>query len=136
MMWVGYLGVNVARRAMSEGYTVTSLSQQGNPQQHKRNWQNNKSNDNNEFVLVENNIDFWVDDALVGKTGQVILREVNYAAVVHCIWLLFNDNSGLSIGTFCGVFHYTRGATTLALHFHFCSRGRIDQYHWWILCGK
>jgi nucleoside-diphosphate-sugar epimerase len=99
----GYLGGNVARRAVLEGYTVTSLSRRGKPQRRKRNRRNNnnnnnnKSNDNNEFALVENNIDFRVGDARDGETVQAILREGNYTAVVHCIGLLFDGNSGLSM---------------------------------------
>jgi len=91
----GYLGGNVARRAVLEGYSVTSLSRRGKPQPRKR--KRRKNDSNNEFALLENSIDFRTGDARDGDTVQGILKEGNYTAVIHCIGLLFDDNSGLSM---------------------------------------
>lgn len=74
----GFLGGTVARRAILEGYSVTSLSRRGAPEE-----------DANE------GIDYRTGDARSSGTIGNILKEGEYKAVVHCIGLLFDGESGI-----------------------------------------
>jgi len=74
----GFLGGTVARRAILEGYSVTSISRRGKPEE-----------DANE------GIDYRVGDARSKETIENILKEGEYKAVVHCIGLLFDGESGI-----------------------------------------
>jgi len=74
----GFLGGTVARRAILEGYTVTSISRRGKP-----------DTDANE------NIDYRIGDAREKETIERILNEGGYKAVIHCIGLLFDGESGI-----------------------------------------
>jgi len=87
----GYLGSNVARRAVLEGYSVTSLSRRGKPEP------KSKRRRRNEYASVESNIDYRTGDAREIEPVESILNEGGYTAVVHCIGLLFDGNSGLSM---------------------------------------
>jgi len=68
----------VARRAILEGYSVTSLSRRGKPEK--------DANDG---------IDYLIGDARDENTIENILNEGEYKAVVHCIGLLFDGESGI-----------------------------------------
>lgn len=74
----GFLGGTIARRAILEGYSVTSVSRRGKPDE-----------DANE------GIDYRVGDARTEGTIEKILKEGDYKAVVHCIGLLFDGESGI-----------------------------------------
>jgi len=63
-----------------EGYSVTSLSRRGNP---------DDSEGNND------QIDYRTGDARQLETIANILNEGDYVAVVHCIGLLFDGESGI-----------------------------------------
>ena len=74
----GFLGGTVARRAILEGYSVTSISRRGKPEE--------DANDS---------IDYRIGDARTKETIETILKEGDYKAVVHCIGLLFDGESGI-----------------------------------------
>jgi len=71
----GFVGSNVAKRAISKGYEVTSLSRRG--------------------VGESKDVDYRKGDARNQSDLVKILSEGNYVAVVHCIGLLFDSASGL-----------------------------------------
>lgn len=87
----GFLGGNVAKRAVLEGYSVTSLSRRGRTTTNSNT--NNNSNPSMEFF--ENKIDYRIGDAREKKTIESILAEGGYVAVIHCIGLLLDSESGL-----------------------------------------
>ena len=106
----------MAKRAVLAGYRVTSLSRRGKPEppkQRRRNRRNrgnnNKNNgaDNNNLSSydsfeqsgVMNAIDYRCGDATDISTIRDILNEGDeeYKAVVHCIGLLFDGDSGLAM---------------------------------------
>lgn len=78
----GYLGSNVAKRALLEGYQVTSLSRRGS--------------DNVRSENVSPEVDYRAGDARDSAVLDSILSEGQYVAVLHCIGLLFDANSRLS----------------------------------------
>lgn len=61
-----------------EGYSVTSVSRRGKPDE-----------DANEII------DYRIGDAREKSTIEDILKEGDYKAVVHCIGLLFDGESGI-----------------------------------------
>jgi nucleoside-diphosphate-sugar epimerase len=76
----GFLGQTILKRAVLEGYSVTSVSRRG--------------------VLpntpsTSTNIDYRKGDAREKETIVNILNEGGYTGVIHCIGLLFDDASGL-----------------------------------------
>ncbi len=94
----GFLGENIACRAIREGYAVTSISRRGRP-----------AGDND---ACRNKIDYRIGDARDLKTIEAILNEdalvddsernssgsstaLSFVAVVHCIGLLFDTESKL-----------------------------------------
>lgn len=80
----GFLGQTICRRALLEGYSVTSLSRRGLPP-------DSSSNNNNNGKSIE----FRAGDARKPETIPAILNEGGYVGVVHCIGLLLDDASGL-----------------------------------------
>eukprot|EP00531_Pseudo-nitzschia_arenysensis_P002298 CAMPEP_0116147668 /NCGR_PEP_ID=MMETSP0329-20121206/17886_1 /TAXON_ID=697910 /ORGANISM="Pseudo-nitzschia arenysensis, Strain B593" /LENGTH=307 /DNA_ID=CAMNT_0003643629 /DNA_START=66 /DNA_END=989 /DNA_ORIENTATION=+ len=77
----GFLGQTICRRALLEGYQVTSLSRRGLPP--------------DEASGKGASIDFRAGDARKPDTVSNILQEGGYVGVVHCIGLLLDDASGL-----------------------------------------
>ena len=77
----GFLGQTICRRALLEGYTVTSLSRRGLP-----------PDDN---TSSSKTIDYRTGDARKPDVIGSILKEGGYVGVVHCIGLLLDDASGL-----------------------------------------
>ena len=75
---LGFLGGTVARRAILEGYSVTSVSRRGKPEED-----------------ACEGIDYRIGDAREKETIENILNEGGYEAVVHCIGLLFDGESGI-----------------------------------------
>lgn len=78
----GFLGQTVCKRAVLEGYQVTSLSRRGRP------------TDDAE-LSASSPIDYRNGDAREKETISKILNEGGYTGVIHCIGLLFDDASGL-----------------------------------------
>ena len=76
----GFLGSNIAKRAVLEGYKVVSLS---------RNGKNRKSAD-----AKKDSIDYRIGDARDEETISAILAEGGFTAVYHCVGLLFDQESG------------------------------------------
>jgi nucleoside-diphosphate-sugar epimerase len=74
----GYLGQAVCQRAIEQGYQVTSLSRRGLPP-------------SNPVSQVE----YRQGDARQKNVIQQILQEQKTTGLVHCIGLLFDDQSGL-----------------------------------------
>ena len=77
----GFLGSTICRRALLEGYDVTSLSRRGLPP--------------DESTSSSKSIDFRKGDARKPEVVGSILQEGGYVGVVHCIGLLLDDASGL-----------------------------------------
>lgn len=87
----GFLGNTVARRAVLEGYSVTSLSRRGKPS-------DTSSTSTSESIgstISDDSIDYVVGDARDKATIEGILDKEEYTAVIHCIGLLFDGESGL-----------------------------------------
>ena len=82
----GFLGQEICNRAISEGYSVTSLSRRGLPPPVIGPSSNSKDSAR---------IDYRQGDAGNIESIRNILNEGGYSAVVHCIGLLFDDSSGL-----------------------------------------
>lgn len=78
----GFLGETIARRAVLEGYSVTSLSRRGKPVEKEADTSTDK-------------IDFRVGDACQIEAIERILEEGGYTAVIHCIGVLFDSESGI-----------------------------------------
>lgn len=89
----GFLGQTICRRALLEGYSVTSLSRRGLPPA--------KSSDGNDQQRLSTGgsrsggIDYRKGDARQMEAVSSVLQEGGYVAVVHCIGLLLDDASGL-----------------------------------------
>lgn len=81
----GFLGQTICRRALLEGYKVTSLSRRGLPP---------VTNDE-KSSSIGGSIDYRKGDARKTDTLPSILSEGGYVGVVHCIGLLLDDASGL-----------------------------------------
>lgn len=82
----GFLGQAVCNRAVTEGYEVTSLSRRGLP-----------PTSSTAPYSSQPPIDYRQGDATKPETIRNILQEenANYSAIIHCVGLLFDDNSGL-----------------------------------------
>ncbi len=76
------MGQTICRRALLEGYQVTSLSRRGLPPDEASSGKGAS-------------IDFRAGDARKPNTVADILQEGGYVGVVHCIGLLLDDASGL-----------------------------------------
>jgi hypothetical protein len=102
----GFLGQCICRRALLEGYKVTSVSRRGVPPPDK-----SASNNNNNSTVSSSSsaapassrptqisvssIDYRKGDARHPDTVSTILQEGGYVGVIHCIGLLFDNESGL-----------------------------------------
>lgn len=80
----GYLGQNVAAKAILEGYSVVALSRRGIPGLDRK-------IDN----IDTSKIDYRKGDARQKEVLTDILQEGGFSGIVHCIGLLFDDASGL-----------------------------------------
>jgi nucleoside-diphosphate-sugar epimerase len=81
----GFLGQTICKRAVLEGYAVTSLSRRGLP----------PLTDSDATVSSISTVDYRQGDARVKESIADILQEGGYTGVVHCIGLLFDNDSGL-----------------------------------------
>ena len=86
----GFLGQTICRRALLEGYEVTSLSRRGLPPVASTN-DNKKGSSNSSSATIA----YRKGDARQAETIPSILEEGGYVGVVHCIGLLLDDASGL-----------------------------------------
>jgi nucleoside-diphosphate-sugar epimerase len=86
----GFLGQTICRRALLEGYSVTSLSRRGLPPV-----TNDEKTEQRSTSSKAANIDFRKGDARKIDVISSILQEGGYVGVVHCIGLLLDDASGL-----------------------------------------
>jgi len=84
----GFLGQTICRRALLEGYKVTSLSRRGLLSVTNDDKTGQRSNKGG-------SIDFRTGDARQIDDISSILQEGGYVGVVHCIGLLLDDASGL-----------------------------------------
>eukprot|EP00978_Attheya_sp_CCMP212_P028691 scaffold99849_cov61-Attheya_sp.AAC.1 len=89
----GFLGQTVSRRAILEGYAVTSLSRRGKPPPSKKEEKSKDGGTTTAELLKA--VDYRAGDARDKATIEAILQEGGYAGVIHCIGLLFDDTSGL-----------------------------------------
>jgi len=98
----GFLGGTVSKRAILEGYSVTSLSRRGKPPPESTSstpTDTTDTNRNDDSVL--NSIDYRTGDARDKETILTILNDYadeengGFVAVVHCIGLLFDGDSGI-----------------------------------------
>mmetsp|Transcript_24489 Transcript_24489/g.53628 ORF Transcript_24489/g.53628 Transcript_24489/m.53628 type:complete len:393 (+) Transcript_24489:84-1262(+) len=87
----GFLGQTICRRALLEGYEVTSLSRRGLPPVTSTNTNDNKKGSSG----AGSGIVYRKGDARQAETIPSILEEGGYVGVVHCIGLLLDDASGL-----------------------------------------
>ncbi|CAJ1966875.1 unnamed protein product [Cylindrotheca closterium] len=83
----GFLGQTICKRATLEGYAVTSISRRGKP----------SPTEASEATLGSyfRKVDYRQGDARQFDTIANILKEGGYVGVIHCIGLLFDDDSGL-----------------------------------------
>lgn len=81
----GFLGQTVCKRALLEGYEVTSLSRRGVPDA--------GTDDDASSSAV--GVSYRLGDARKKETVTNILGEGGYTGVLHCIGLLFDEQSGL-----------------------------------------
>ena len=75
----GFLGSEVAKRAVASQFSVTSLSRRGKP-----------STD------AIDGVEYVVGDATDQKTVEDLITANSYDAIVHTIGLLFDADSGLA----------------------------------------
>eukprot|EP00555_Chaetoceros_dichaeta_P004722 CAMPEP_0198254166 /NCGR_PEP_ID=MMETSP1447-20131203/4528_1 /TAXON_ID=420782 /ORGANISM="Chaetoceros dichaeta, Strain CCMP1751" /LENGTH=358 /DNA_ID=CAMNT_0043940129 /DNA_START=142 /DNA_END=1218 /DNA_ORIENTATION=- len=92
----GFLGGTVAKRAILEGYSVTSLSRRGEPPPAE----SPTSSTSNDDGILLNSIDYRIGDARDINSIRSILNDDNddqqpYIAIVHAIGLLFDGDSGI-----------------------------------------
>jgi nucleoside-diphosphate-sugar epimerase len=95
----GFLGQCICRRALLEGYQVTSVSRRGVPPPDKDSGDTSSSTataaSSRPAQASISSIDYRKGDARQPETVSNILQEGDYIGVVHCIGLLFDDASGL-----------------------------------------
>lgn len=84
----GFLGQTICRRALLEGYKVTSLSRRGLPPSDEKSEQRTNGSKGG-------SINFRKGDARKIDDISSVLQEGGYVGVVHCIGLLLDDASGL-----------------------------------------
>lgn len=94
----GFLGQTICRRALLEGYSVTSLSRRGRP----INVDDGTGRTTTTTTTTKSfsssssaTIDYRVGDARQVESISRILQEGDYVGIIHCIGLLFDDESGL-----------------------------------------
>ena len=90
----GFLGSAIAKRALMEGYEVTSISRRGKQQQQSAGVSDGSKDD------VLEKVKFILGDARNAETIQQILSSASeekqpYTAVIHSIGLLLDGKSGL-----------------------------------------
>jgi len=86
----GFLGQTICRRALLEGYRVTSLSRRGLPPVDDKQDQERRRSSSD-----SSKIEYKKGDARDIESISEILNEGGYVGVVHCIGLLLDDASGL-----------------------------------------
>eukprot|EP00536_Pseudo-nitzschia_multiseries_P006120 jgi/Psemu1/296137/fgenesh1_pm.126_\ len=91
----GFLGQTICRRALLEGYQVTSLSRRGLPPVTSDNPSESQRSSSSRSGGKGGSIDYRAGDARQAETIPSILGEGGYVGVVHCIGLLLDDASGL-----------------------------------------
>lgn len=79
----GFLGQTICKRAVVEGYAVTSVSRRGLPPDGATTASSSSSS-----------INYRKGDARDKETIISILHEGGYTGVIHCVGLLFDDASG------------------------------------------
>jgi len=85
----GFLGQAVCKRALAEGFQVTSLSRRGLPPL--------SDDEDRKRSSTKFEIDFRQGDARNKACVSTILAEGGYTGIVHCIGLLLDEDSGLSL---------------------------------------
>jgi len=88
----GFLGQMVCQRALLEGYAVSSLSRRGLPPSSDT---AASSPSAVTTTTTAGKIDYRQGDARQPSSIANILNEGGYVGVIHCIGLLFDDESGL-----------------------------------------
>lgn len=83
----GFLGQTICKRATLEGYAVTSISRRGKPSPAEVS--------EARMGAYFRKVDYRQGDARRFDTIANILQEGGYVGVIHCIGLLFDDDSGL-----------------------------------------
>jgi nucleoside-diphosphate-sugar epimerase len=87
----GFLGQTICKRAVLEGYAVTSLSRRGLPPD----LDSESSTVSSTTTGMSSTVDYRQGDARKKESISNILQEGGYTGVVHCIGLLFDNDSGL-----------------------------------------
>lgn len=89
----GFLGQTICKRALAEGFQVTSLSRRGLPPLP------DETDEEEPFGSSSTplEIDYRQGDARNKASVTNILQEGGYTGIVHCIGLLLDEESGLSI---------------------------------------
>ncbi len=89
------MGGNIARRAVLEGYGVTSLSRSGRPSSSRGRGNRERQRQQEQLENCDcDGIDYRKGDAREIGIVEGILDEGGYVAVFHCIGLLFDGESG------------------------------------------
>lgn len=94
----GFLGQCICRRALLEGYQVTSVSRRGIPPPETSSTRTESSYSSSSSSAPppsSSSIDYRKGDARQPDTIPTLLQEGGYIGIVHCIGLLFDDASGL-----------------------------------------
>lgn len=103
----GFLGLTVSKRAILEGYSVTSLSRRGKPPKRRSASSSFSNADSSSTSLpsdeaVLESIDYRTGDARNKETILAVLESPppgddgrGFVAVVHCIGILFDSDSRL-----------------------------------------
>ena len=99
----GYLGQTVCKRALAEGFQVTSLSRRGLPPL-LPSFNDDDGSDDKEPLgpsssskTTRSEVDYRQGDARNKASVTNILQEGGYTGIVHCIGLLLDEESGLSV---------------------------------------
>jgi len=91
----GFLGQTICKRAVLQGYGVTSLSRRGLPPPVSSAAAEESSTTAASIATITTTIDYRQGDARQKQAIADILQEGGYTGVVHCIGLLFDNDSGL-----------------------------------------
>jgi hypothetical protein len=81
--WKGFLGQTVSRRAILEGYAVTSLSRRGKPPPSKKDEKSKDGGTTTAELLKA--VDYRAGDAREKGTIEAILQEGGYAGMYNKI---------------------------------------------------
>ena len=85
----GYLGQEVCKKAIEQGYSVVTLSRRGTPTS------SSSSSSSPSSSIINMNIDYRKGDARQKESIVRIVQEGNICGIVHCIGLLLDTASGL-----------------------------------------